>query len=265
MATPKMPNLPTATIPKVAPATNKQHIFILSWNYTHFDRLWIFLSRNYKSIAMQKEDIFLQFFLGGRVWMYSVVSIQPQIWDNDAIWVWRSLAFLPSQKPPIPHRHFSTAVIQESSVAGFYLWEGLLLCWLSSSSSAQKTVNVSFPTLHFFSSSVCYFSCWLALWLTPWLTSTKQYCLSRPPPPHFPSLSLLLLPPLLFLLPSLFLILAAFPSPIAPFSIWPPLINSLDVCSYLILFLVDQSLASYWLNLNLTWGQLCHFKAVWAK
>ena len=81
---------------------------------------------------------------------YSVVSIQPQIWDNDAIWVWRSLAFPPSQKPPIPHRHFSTAVIQESSVAGFYLWEGLLLCWLSSSSSAQKTVNVSFPTLHFF-------------------------------------------------------------------------------------------------------------------
>ena len=122
---------------------------------------------------------------------YSVVSIQPQIWDNDAIWVWRSLAFPPSQTPPIPQRHFSTA----SSVAGFYLWEGLLLCWLSSSSSAQKTVNDLFPTLHFFSSSVCYFSCWLALWLTPWLTSTKQYCLSRPPPPHFPSLSLLLLLP----------------------------------------------------------------------
>ena len=199
---------------------------------------------------------------------YSVVSIQPQIWDNDAIWVWRSLAFPPSQKPPIPHRHFSTAVIQESSVAGFYLWEGLLLCWLSSSSSAQKTVNVSFPTLHFFSPppSVISLVGWLCGWLPGWHRPNSIVCpdlllLISPPYPSSSSSS----PPLLFLLPSSFLILAAFPSPIAPFSIWPPLINSLDVWSYLILFLVDQSLASYWLNLNLTWGQLCHFKAVWAK
>ena len=146
-------------------------------------------------------------------------------------------------------------------MAGFYLWEGLLLCWLSSSSSAQKTVNVSFPTLHFFSSSVCYFSCWLALWLTPWLTSTKQYCLSRPPPPHFPSLSLLLLllPPAPLSPP--FLILADFPTPIVSLpSQLTSTKNSLDMWSYLSLSLVDQCLASYWLNLNLTFMSIVSFQ-----
>ena len=130
------------------------------------------------------------------------VSIQPQIWDNDAIWVWWSLASL-----PLPQTHHTTTICRDTSQH----WDKsnsardlslggatslghliLLLCLLSS--SAQKTVN---EDAYFFSHFLLFIVSFLFRllflllvgccgWLPGWHRPNTIVCPQPPPPPPPP-------------------------------------------------------------------------------